>query len=116
MRSPGCMVKLSLPRFHTGDHQLALVIGVDKGDQVAQHDAVLMAETGAGQDGDAWTWILDVDGKPGRHQRGVAEGRVSRASAGRGRSMPAEPGWRRRAAGSRCRCGHPGFSVQFVSS
>lgn len=47
-------------------------------DQVAQHDAVLMAEAGAGQDGGAQTRILDVNGQPGRHQRGVARGQGQR--------------------------------------
>ena len=41
-------------------------------DQVAEHDAVLMAEAGAGQDGGAQTRILNVDGQSGRHQGGVA--------------------------------------------
>ena len=36
-------------------------------DQVAEHDAVLMAEAGAGQDGGAQTRILNVDGQSGRH-------------------------------------------------
>ena len=43
-------------------------------DQVAQHDAVLMAEAGAGQDGGTQSRILDVNGQTGRHQGGITRG------------------------------------------
>ena len=49
------------------DHQLALVVGIDEADQVAEHYAVLMTQAGAGQDGGAQTRILNVDGQSGRH-------------------------------------------------
>ena len=54
------------------NHQLALVVRVDQADQVAQHDAVLMAQARAGQDDCRQAWVADVDRQAGRNQQGLA--------------------------------------------
>ena len=53
-------------------HQLALVIRVDQTDQVAEHDAVFVAQPRARQDQRRQAWIADVDRQAGRDQQGLA--------------------------------------------
>ena len=55
-----------------GDHQLALVVRVDQADQVAQHDAVLVAQARARKDQRGQARIGDVDGQAGGDQHGLA--------------------------------------------
>jgi hypothetical protein len=44
MRSIGAMVNASVAAVPGTDHQLALVIAVDQAHQIAQHDAMLVAQ------------------------------------------------------------------------
>ncbi|MNV74117.1 hypothetical protein D3C71_1673130 [compost metagenome] len=53
-------------------HQLALVVRVDQPDQVAQHDAVLMAQARARQDHRRQARVADVDRQAGGDQQGLA--------------------------------------------
>src|SRR4030067_685690 len=55
-----------------GDEYLSLVIGVDQADQVAEHDAVLVAEAGARQQHGRKPGITDVDGNTGGEELRVA--------------------------------------------
>lgn len=57
----------SIPARH---HQLALIIAIDQPDQIAEHDAVFVAEAGTRQHQRRQTGIVDVDGQPGRDQMG----------------------------------------------
>ena len=54
------------------DHQLALVIGIDQTDQIAQHDAVLMAQTRTRQDQRRIARIADGNREARRHEGGFA--------------------------------------------
>jgi hypothetical protein len=49
-----------------GNHQLTLIIGIDQADQVAQYDAVFMAQTGTWQDYCRKIGICDVNSQAGR--------------------------------------------------
>ena len=42
--------KRLLRAIPAGDHQFSLIVGINKSDQVAEHDAVFMTEAGTGQD------------------------------------------------------------------
>src|SRR5690606_39027931 len=53
-------------------HQLALVVRVDQADQVAQHDAVLVAQSRAGQDHGGQARVADVHRQAGGDQQGLA--------------------------------------------
>lgn len=53
-------------------HQLALVVRIDQADQVAQHDAVFMAQARARQDDCRQARVADVDRQAGRNQNGLA--------------------------------------------
>ena len=59
----------AVPAAH---HQRALVVGVDQADQVAEDDAVLVAEPRARQQHRREAGIADVDRQAGRHQLGGA--------------------------------------------
>ena len=78
MRSSGLSVNVRLPRFQHGDHDLALVVRVDQPDQVAEHDAVLVAQPRARQDHRRQPGIGEVDGDAGRDQRRLAGRDVER--------------------------------------
>ena len=51
---------------------MALVIGIDQADQVPEHDAVLVAQSGTRQQHRRQGSIVDVNREPGGDQRGVA--------------------------------------------
>ena len=51
-----------------GNEYLSLVVGVDQPGQVAEHEAVLVAEARTRQEHRGKTGIPDVDGEPGRDQ------------------------------------------------
>ena len=51
---------------------MPLVVGVDEAGQVAEDDAVFVAEAGARQDERGVARVLDVDGDAGRQQFGGA--------------------------------------------
>src|SRR4030065_180229 len=66
-----------------GDEYLSLVIGVDQADQVAEHDAVLVAEAGARQQHGREPGITDVDGDAGGYElRAAPLGPERRVAAG----------------------------------
>ena len=71
MRSPGLTVKGSLPAVPAGHHQLSLVVRVDQPDQIAEHDAVLVAESRARQDHRGEARVLHVDREAGGNQLGL---------------------------------------------
>lgn len=48
IRSMGSNGKRLLRAIPAGDHQFSLIVGINKSDQVAEHDAVFMTETGNG--------------------------------------------------------------------
>ena len=77
---PGCTVKALRAAIPAGHHQLPLVIRVDQADQIAEHDAVLMAEARARQDHRGQSRILHVDRQSGRDQLGRARARAAAAS------------------------------------
>ena len=51
-----------------GHHELPLVIGIDQSNQVAQHDAMPVAEARARQNDSGETGVLDMDRKAGWNQ------------------------------------------------
>ena len=53
------------------DQQGPLIVGVDEPDQVAEDDAVPVAQSGAGQDQSCEAGVGDVDGDARRHQLGL---------------------------------------------
>src|SRR5487761_2289931 len=55
-----------------GHHQRALIVRIDQADEVAEHDAVLVAESGARQQQRRVSRILDVQGDARRNQLGAA--------------------------------------------
>ena len=71
-RSSGCSVNGSRAAVPAAHHQRALVVGVDQADQVAEHDAVLVAEARARKDHRRVAGVADVDRDAGRHERDVA--------------------------------------------
>lgn len=54
-----------------GNHDLALIVRVDQADQVTEHDAVLVTQTGARQDHCREFRIGNVYSHAGRHQHGL---------------------------------------------
>ncbi len=72
MRSPMAMLKALSPTVPAGHHQFALVVGVDQADQVAENDAVLMAQARARQDHRRQARIADIDRQTGGNQHGLA--------------------------------------------
>ena len=92
-----------------GHHQRALVVGIDQADQVAEHQPVLMAESGARQDHRRQARIGDVD-RQSRGNKLRAPGLEQRAArrcrrAGR---VPPSRRWRRPGAEIRRPSAHPG--------
>lgn len=63
-----------------GDVNLALVIGVDQAHQIAQDDAVFMAQSRPGQDDGGQVTVADMDCKAGRDQHGVSRVQFCRFS------------------------------------
>src|SRR5690242_9292375 len=63
--------RLSAP-IPAGQHQLTLVVRVDQPHEIAEHDAVAMAESGARQNKCSEPWVAQVNGKPGRNELGLA--------------------------------------------
>ena len=51
---------------------LALVVGVDQADEVAEHDTVFVAKSGARQQHRREAGVADVDGDAGGHEMGLA--------------------------------------------
>jgi hypothetical protein len=74
-----------------GNENLALVIRIDQANQVAQHDAMLVAEARARQDHGRKAGIRQVDCDAGWHQDGFARMDLIAASMQARKSMPAEP-------------------------
>jgi hypothetical protein len=106
MRSPGAIENGSAPAVPAGDHQLALVIRVDQADEIAEHDAVLVAETGARKDHCGETRVFEVD-RDARGERACS--RRARAAAAPRRKRedrrPRSHAWRAPEAVSRAaRC------------
>lgn len=64
-RLDGKSVPAAVP---AGDEYLALIIRIDKPHQVAEHNTMLMTETGAWQDDRGQLGILDVQGNAGRYK------------------------------------------------
>ena len=60
------------------DQQLALVVRIDEPDQVAEDDAVPVAEAGAGQDDRRESRILQVDGHSGVDELAPTRGQQQR--------------------------------------
>ena len=61
-----------LAAIPAGDEDLPLVVGVDEAHQIAQYDAVLVAQAGARQQHRGQSGVADVDGQAGRYQVGLA--------------------------------------------
>ena len=57
--------KRCLPAVPNGNHQLTLIIGVDKPHQIAKNYAVFMTQTGTWQDHRRQIRITDVDSQTG---------------------------------------------------
>ena len=72
MRSIGCTVNVGAAAVPAAHHQRALVVAVDQADQVAQHDAVFVAQARARQDHRGQAGVADVDGDAGRDQHRLA--------------------------------------------
>ena len=51
-----------------GNQDLSLIVRVNQADQIAQHDAVLVAEAGTRQDKRCQRWVGQVDGHAGRYE------------------------------------------------
>ncbi|MNR21009.1 hypothetical protein D3C85_1378830 [compost metagenome] len=64
--------EFGLATVPAGDHQRALVIGVDQADQIAQHDAVFVAQARARQDQRGQARVADVHRQAGGDQQGFA--------------------------------------------
>mmetsp|Transcript_24152 Transcript_24152/g.58678 ORF Transcript_24152/g.58678 Transcript_24152/m.58678 type:complete len:236 (-) Transcript_24152:173-880(-) len=64
--------EFGLAAVPAADHQLALVVAVDQPDEVAQHDAVLVAQARARQDQRGQAGVGDMDGQARRDQRRLA--------------------------------------------
>src|SRR5690554_5724760 len=60
------------PAVPTRDHQLALIVRIDQADQIAEYDAVLMAEPRARKNRCREPGVRNVDGDAGRNQLAVA--------------------------------------------
>ena len=54
------------------DHELTLVVGVDETDEIAENDAMLVAEAGARKDHGRESGILQMNGETRRNQFGLA--------------------------------------------
>ena len=85
----------AVPAAH---HQRALVVAVDQADEVAQHDAVLVAQPRARQDHGGQTRVADVDGDARGDELGlpgcvrdVAQRRLQRATPGHDRGEGVRP-------------------------
>ena len=109
MRSPGSIVNGAVAAVPARHHHLPLVVGVDQPDEVAEHDAVLVAEPGARQQHGREPGVVEVDRDAGRHELGLPglehERRVEAgAQVQPGRAVAS----RRAAAGSRGRCADRG--------
>ena len=72
MRSSGSIVNAVAAAIPAAHHQRPLVVGIDQADQVAEDDAVLVAEARARQQHRRVAGIADVDRQAGRHQLGSA--------------------------------------------
>ena len=55
-----------------GDHHLALIVTIDQSYQIAEDQAVFVAQAGAGEEDCSKRGVGNVDCKPGRHQKGLA--------------------------------------------
>ena len=53
------------------NEDLSLIVGIDQTDQIAEHDAVFVAETGARQDDGGVTRIIEMNGDAGGYQFGL---------------------------------------------
>jgi hypothetical protein len=67
-----------IPAIPAGNEHLPLVVGVDQPDEVAEDDAVLVAESGARQQHGREGWVADVDRHAGGYQHGLAGRHVGR--------------------------------------
>ena len=102
MRSIGWSVNARPAAVPDRDHDLPLVVRVDQADEVAEHDAVLVAEARARQDQRGEARIGEVDRDAGRDQLAVAGLAASAAASMQARrSSPAAPARARSAAASR---------------
>ena len=54
------------------DKNLPLIVGIDQADEIAEHDAVFMPQSGARQNHGCISGIGNVNGDSRRHQRGFA--------------------------------------------
>ena len=70
--------KTLLTAIPHGNHQLALIIRINQANQIAQYDAVLMAETGARQNHRGQRRVGDMNSQAGRQQRRCARRQLLR--------------------------------------
>ena len=61
-----------LPAVPQRDENLPLVVGVDKADKIPQHDAMFVAEPGAGKDDSGEARVIEMDRDAGRDQMRLA--------------------------------------------
>ena len=98
------------PAVPARDHDFSLVVGVDQPDQVAEHDAVLVAQSGTRQDQRGVARIRDVDQRIRPEPIQTGRVRASGVPAGRReglarpslRSRGSEARWNRRAVYREC--------------
>jgi hypothetical protein len=59
-----------------GDHEFALVVRIDEANEIAEHDAMAVAESRPRQDHSGQARILKIDRKPGRYEFGASGGKL----------------------------------------
>jgi len=72
MRSPGLTVKAAAPPVPNRYHQRSLIVGIDQTDQIAENDAVLVAQSRARQQHRGQRGIGDVNRNAGGNELGGA--------------------------------------------
>src|ERR1700722_6598634 len=64
----GLQSEWRLTSVPAGDHELALIVGIDETDEIAKHDAVSVAKSGTRQNYRSKRRIRQENRKPGRNQ------------------------------------------------